>query len=170
MVTLAMASWSPAAVTATPAMAAVGSAAVRGSELCSCRSAGSYSSFLGAEVHASALSPIFQQERASIRRSTIQHRRLRRGSQSLVVRNIFGLGVPELVVIAGVAAVLFGPKKLPEIGKSLGKTVKSFQQAAKEFESEIKNPAAETPGTETSNVEKPPSSTASSSVSDKDSV
>ncbi|KAL2634165.1 hypothetical protein R1flu_005644 [Riccia fluitans] len=39
-----------------------------------------------------------------------------------------------------------------------------------EFESEIKNPAAETRGTETSNVEKPPSSTALSSVSDKDSV
>lgn len=41
-------------------------------------------------------------------------------------------------MIAGVAALLFGPKKLPEIGKSIGKTVKSFQQAAKEFESELK--------------------------------
>ncbi|EPS74317.1 hypothetical protein M569_00442, partial [Genlisea aurea] len=51
---------------------------------------------------------------------------------------LFGLGVPELVVIAGVAALVFGPKKLPEIGKSIGRTVKSFQQAAKEFESELK--------------------------------
>ncbi|XP_031268875.1 sec-independent protein translocase protein TATA, chloroplastic [Pistacia vera] len=58
---------------------------------------------------------------------------------------IFGLGVPELVVIAGVAALVFGPKKLPEVGRSIGKTVKSFQQAAKEFESELKkNPDSET--------------------------
>ncbi|XP_071722640.1 sec-independent protein translocase protein TATA, chloroplastic-like [Rutidosis leptorrhynchoides] len=51
---------------------------------------------------------------------------------------IFGLGVPELVVIAGVAALVFGPKKLPEVGRSIGKTVKSFQEAAKEFETELK--------------------------------
>ncbi|KAE8694665.1 Sec-independent protein translocase protein TatA [Hibiscus syriacus] len=36
----------------------------------------------------------------------------------------------ELVVIAGVAALVFGPKKLPEVGKTIGKTVKSFQQVA----------------------------------------
>lgn len=42
------------------------------------------------------------------------------------------------MVIAGVAALVFGPKKLPEVGRSIGKTVKSFQQAAKEFETELK--------------------------------
>ena len=53
-------------------------------------------------------------------------------------KGLFGLGAPELVVIAGVTALLFGPSKLPELGKSLGKTVKSFQSAANEFNDELK--------------------------------
>eukprot|EP00899_Mesostigma_viride_P022524 jgi/Mesvir1/3456/Mv11950-RA.1 len=57
--------------------------------------------------------------------------------RSSVVCGLFGLGVPELVVIAGVSALLFGPSKLPELGKGLGKTIKSFQEAAKEFQGEI---------------------------------
>jgi len=56
---------------------------------------------------------------------------------------LFGLGVPEIAVIAGVAALIFGPSKLPELGKGLGKTVKSFQTAAKEFETELKQAAAD---------------------------
>ncbi|XP_043712511.1 sec-independent protein translocase protein TATA, chloroplastic [Telopea speciosissima] len=68
---------------------------------------------------------------------------------------LFGLGVPELAVIAGVAALVFGPKKLPEVGRSIGKTVKSFQQAAKEFESELKK---EPGSTMDSAIEKPTAS------------
>ncbi|KAJ9524056.1 hypothetical protein QJQ45_022498, partial [Haematococcus lacustris] len=46
--------------------------------------------------------------------------------------------LPEIAVIAGIAALVFGPSKLPELGKGLGQTVKSFQTAAKEFETELK--------------------------------
>jgi len=60
---------------------------------------------------------------------------------SVVRAGLFGLGLPEIVVIGGVAAVLFGPSKLPELGKSLGKTVKSFQEAATEFQEELKSEA-----------------------------
>jgi sec-independent protein translocase protein TatA len=57
--------------------------------------------------------------------------------------NIFGVGLPEMVVIFVLALLIFGPKKLPEIGRSLGKTLRGFQEASKEFESEIKKGVAE---------------------------
>eukprot|EP00475_Leptophrys_vorax_P030064 TRINITY_DN4473_c0_g1_i3.p1 TRINITY_DN4473_c0_g1~~TRINITY_DN4473_c0_g1_i3.p1 ORF type:complete len:228 (-),score=5.55 TRINITY_DN4473_c0_g1_i3:401-1084(-) len=53
----------------------------------------------------------------------------RRGS-SRVVCGLFGLGLPELLVVGGVALVLFGPKQLPEVGKGLGRTVKGFQEVS----------------------------------------
>jgi sec-independent protein translocase protein TatA len=42
--------------------------------------------------------------------------------------NIFGIGLPEMAVIMVVALLIFGPKKLPEIGRSVGKTIRSFQE------------------------------------------
>lgn len=57
-------------------------------------------------------------------------------------QGLFGLGLPEIAVIAGVTALIFGPSKLPELGKGLGKTVKSFQTAAKEFKTELEQAAA----------------------------
>ena len=55
--------------------------------------------------------------------------------------NIFGIGLPEMAVIAIIALLVFGPKKLPEIGRSLGKSLRSFQDASKEFETEFKREA-----------------------------
>jgi len=43
------------------------------------------------------------------------------------------LGVPELVVIMGVALVIFGPKKLPEIGKGIGNAMREFNKARNDF-------------------------------------
>ena len=57
--------------------------------------------------------------------------------------NIFGVGLPEIAVIAGLALVIFGPKRLPELGRTLGKTLKGLQTASNEFEREIKNAMSE---------------------------
>ena len=55
--------------------------------------------------------------------------------------NVFGIGLPEMALILVIALLVFGPKKLPEIGRSLGKAIRGFQDASKEFESEFKREA-----------------------------
>ena len=47
---------------------------------------------------------------------------------------MFGLGTPELVVILGIAFLVFGGKKLPEIGAGLGKGIKAFKKGLKDVE------------------------------------
>ncbi len=55
--------------------------------------------------------------------------------------NVFGIGLPEMALILVIALLVFGPKKLPEIGRSLGKAIRGFQDASKEFETEFKREA-----------------------------
>ena len=75
--------------------------------------------------------------------NTISRRKRNNRGELVVSNGLFGLGLPELVVIGGVSSLLFGPSKLPELRKSLGKTVKSFQSAANEFNEELKKEVKE---------------------------
>ena len=57
---------------------------------------------------------------------------------------MFGsLGFQEIVVILGIALLIFGPRKLPEIGKTLGRSLGEFRRATSELkrsiEEEVKN-------------------------------
>ncbi|MGD0237842.1 MAG: twin-arginine translocase TatA/TatE family subunit [Syntrophorhabdales bacterium] len=45
---------------------------------------------------------------------------------------MFGLGVPELLVILVIVMIIFGAGKLPEIGGAIGKGIKSFKKSVKE--------------------------------------
>jgi sec-independent protein translocase protein TatA len=44
-----------------------------------------------------------------------------------------GLGLQEMIVILVIALIIFGPKKMPEIGKSLGKGIAEFKKASSEL-------------------------------------
>jgi sec-independent protein translocase protein TatA len=45
---------------------------------------------------------------------------------------MFGLGVPEIAIIGIVALLVFGPKKIPEIGSALGKSLRGFKEEMNE--------------------------------------
>ena len=55
---------------------------------------------------------------------------------------MFGLGVPELVLILIIGLVIFGPGKLPDVGKALGKSIREFKSASKDDETKTIDVAA----------------------------
>ncbi len=50
---------------------------------------------------------------------------------------MFGLGMPELVVIFVIALLVFGPRKLPDLGKSIGRAMAEFKKAQHDFQESV---------------------------------
>lgn len=48
---------------------------------------------------------------------------------------MFGIGMPELIIILVIILIIFGAGKLPEIGAGMGKAIKNFKKATNETES-----------------------------------
>ena len=59
------------------------------------------------------------------------------------VRELFGLGTQELIIILAIFFLIFGAKKLPEIGSGLGKAIKNFKGGVKSIEENTPEPPQE---------------------------
>jgi sec-independent protein translocase protein TatA len=51
---------------------------------------------------------------------------------------MFGIGMPELLLILGLALIVLGPKKLPELARALGKGLAEFRRATDDLKSEFR--------------------------------
>lgn len=60
---------------------------------------------------------------------------------------MFGLQPTHLILILIVALIIFGPQRLPEIGKALGKSINEFKSASKEMTESVQK-ATEAPSTD----------------------
>ncbi|MCE5194402.1 MAG: twin-arginine translocase TatA/TatE family subunit [Nitrospiraceae bacterium] len=49
---------------------------------------------------------------------------------------MFGLGMPEIIVVLVIALLVFGPSKLPSLGKSLGEAIRGFKKGMEEVASD----------------------------------
>ena len=50
---------------------------------------------------------------------------------------MFGIGMPEMILILAIALIVIGPKKLPDLAKSLGRAMREFKKATEEIKKEI---------------------------------
>jgi sec-independent protein translocase protein TatA len=70
------------------------------------------------------------------------------------------IGAPELLLILGLALLILGPGKLPEVGNALGKTLREFRKAS----SDVEDAARIEPATAAASAAKPISATSSASA------
>ena len=55
------------------------------------------------------------------------------------------IGLPEILMILVIALVIFGPKRLPEMGRTIGKSLREFRRAASDLRSELELDVDESP-------------------------
>ena len=61
---------------------------------------------------------------------------------------MFGIGMPELIIIMIIFLIIFGAGKLPEIGSGIGQGIRNFKKATREKPEEIESPKAKEKETE----------------------
>jgi len=72
--------------------------------------------------------------RCANRLSTITSVPRRANARGVPTMGLFGLGLPEVAVVAGIGIFLFGPKKIADMGKELGGMAGSVKKATSEFQ------------------------------------
>src|SRR2546425_6373034 len=73
------------------------------------------------------------------------------------IMDFMNLGFPEMIFIFVMALIIFGPKKMPEIGRQIGRALNEFKKASNEFKAQIESEISHLDVTESSPQILPPS-------------